>query len=76
MSSIMRGIAHPSDIQSGNVVELSTGDVRAVTDVEFDRHMGEWSFLGEDDYGNRKFYTLAEQNYHIRYLSEPIYASA
>lgn len=70
MSRIMRDVVTPANVSNGFVVELPTGDVRAVTDAEYDRHMGEWSFLGEDNSGARKFYSLIEPAYHVRYFGE------
>lgn len=69
-SRIMRDVVEPARVCNGFVVEMPSGDVRAVTDAEFDRHMGEWSFLGEDNSGGRKFYSLSEPAYHVRYFGE------
>lgn len=74
MSRIMRDVVTRDRISEGNVVELSTGDVLAVTDAEFVRSEGDWSFLGEDDKGSRRFYSLPESSYHVRYIGE--YADA
>lgn len=69
-SRIMRDVVEPARVCKGFVVELPTGDVRAVTDSEFVRSEGTYSILAEDENNNRKFYTLDADAYHVRYFGE------